>query len=202
MVDENRLNQQERTKRFYDLVWPHRAAVLRVARMLSRWSNDAEDLAQVTFMKAFAAVETCRDESGTRAWLLTILRHVHVDHLRSTKAEAAEVRLEELPSEAVASKTHETADVAATPVDLLNQFGDQQIIDALQELPEEIRWTLLLVDVEGLAHPKAAEILQVPVGTIKSRAHRGRAMLREALLPLAHDRRLVSRNVDLRQDEV
>jgi len=65
------------------------------------------------------------------------------------------------------------------------------MIDALQRLPEEIRWTLLLVDVEGVDQADAAELLDVPVGTIKSRAHRGRAMLRDRLAPLARERGLL-----------
>jgi RNA polymerase sigma-70 factor (ECF subfamily) len=78
------------------------------------------------------------------------------------------------------------------PERVLDEFSDRQVIDALQRLPEEIRLTLLLVDVEQLRHEDAADVLQVPVGTIKSRAHRGRAMLRAALLPLARELRLVS----------
>ena len=71
------------------------------------------------------------------------------------------------------------------PQELLERFSDQQIIDAMKQLPEEIRWTLLLIDVEGMQHHDAAEVLSVPVGTIKSRVHRGRAMLRRSLLPIA-----------------
>jgi RNA polymerase sigma-70 factor (ECF subfamily) len=79
----------------------------------------------------------------------------------------------------------------SNPESVLNAFSDQQVIDALRALPEEIRLTLLLVDVEGLDQRDAAGILDVPVGTIKSRAHRGRAMLRESLLPLARELRLI-----------
>jgi RNA polymerase sigma-70 factor (ECF subfamily) len=78
------------------------------------------------------------------------------------------------------------------PHALLQRFSDRHMIQALQCLPEEIRWTLLLVDVEGIDHAEAAAILGVPVGTVKSRAHRGRRMLREALLPLAKELRLIS----------
>ena len=67
----------------------------------------------------------------------------------------------------------------------------QASIDALKKLPEDIRWTLLLIDVEGMGQSDAAAILEVPVGTIKSRAHRGRAMLRELLTPLAKELRIV-----------
>ena len=65
------------------------------------------------------------------------------------------------------------------------------MIDALKSLPEEIRWTLLLVDVEGWDQQDAAGLLDVPVGTIKSRAHRGRLMMRDVLRPVARERRLV-----------
>jgi RNA polymerase sigma-70 factor (ECF subfamily) len=76
------------------------------------------------------------------------------------------------------------------PESLLELFSDPQMIDALRELPEEIRWTLLLVDVQELDHAQAAEILDVPVGTIKSRAHRGRAMLKSKLIDAAQRMKL------------
>src|SRR5258706_12514362 len=85
----------------------------------------------------------------------------------------------------------DAADFSERPSEVLNAFSDQQVIEALKALPEEIRLTLLLVDVEGVEHKDAAEILSVPVGTIKSRAHRGRSMLSTALLPLAKEMRLV-----------
>ncbi len=67
------------------------------------------------------------------------------------------------------------------PEALLEQFEDTQIVIALRSLPDAIRWTLLLVDVEGLGHQQAAEILGIPEGTVKSRAYRGRRMLCVAL---------------------
>ena len=89
------------------------------------------------------------------------------------------------------------ADLLLQPTDrdnpqaVLQGFGDAQIIEALKQLPEEIRWSLLLVDVEQLDQTEAARVLDVPVGTIKSRLHRGRAMLRAALSPLARQMRLI-----------
>ena len=81
--------------------------------------------------------------------------------------------------------------ICENPEEILNEISDQQIIDALRDFPVELRWTLLLVDVEGMDHEEAARLMGVPVGTVKSRAHRGRALLRKALLPLARQRRLV-----------
>ena len=78
-----------------------------------------------------------------------------------------------------------------SPRDVLESFSDEQVISALQGLPEEMRWTLLLLDVEGLEQADVAKTLEIPVGTVKSRAHRARAMLRTALTPLARERRLI-----------
>ena len=119
------------------------------------------------------------------------MRNCRIDGLRATASAAIEVSLEQLSSEPAGVEINAEEASLDSPQDVLNRFSDQQVIDALQQLPEEIRWTLLLVDVQGLDQRETAEILEVPVGTIKSRAHRGRAMLRETLLPVAKERRLL-----------
>lgn len=145
-------------------------------------------------------------ETNLKCWLLTILRNTWRDRLRASRSEAGLESLTEEPESAPTSGTV-SDDVRTDPQMLIETFSDQQIIDALKALPEEIRWTLLLVDVEGLGVQEAAEILQVPSGTIKSRAYRGRGMLRQTLLPLARERRLVTedakapKGVNLRLEE-
>ena len=189
-----RLNEAKATKQFYDLVWPQLPAVMRVAQILAGNAAEAEDLAQETMLKAFKAIDTFREGTDVKAWLMAILRNVRVDRLRATASSRGTVSLEAMQVEPGVEDRSEAPDADAawtSPEDVLNSFSDQQVIDALQKLPEEIRLTLLLVDVEGIKHEEAASVLGVPVGTIKSRTHRGRAMLREALLPLARDLRLV-----------
>jgi len=144
-------------------------------------------------VKAFRSIDSFQDGTDAKAWLMTILRNTRVDYLRSRASRHGETSLE--------SMTHEPAGVEDVSLDahsawenpqaLLQQFSDQHMIEALQGLPEEIRWTLLLVDVEGMDQADAAKVLEVPVGTVKSRAHRGRAMLRAKLLPLAKELRLI-----------
>lgn len=159
-------------------------------------------------MKAFRALQQ-GNVVGTqlKSWVLSILRNVWRDRLRSNRSEASLEALTEEPASGQVIAADDDAFRNAPQV-LLEAFGDQEIIDALQQLPEEIRWTLLLVDVEGIGVQEAAEVLQVPSGTIKSRAHRGRRMLRESLLPLARQRRLVAEGVtfsnrtDLRQEDL
>lgn len=184
------MDSDQATQRFYELVWPHRSDVLRVARFLSRDAWVADDLAQETLLKAYKALaQTDVVGMNLKSWLLAILRNTWKDRLRASHAETS---VESLTEEPESSPTTVETDFQADPQSLLEAFSDQQIIGGLMDLPEEIRWTLMLVDVEGLGVQEAAEILQVPGGTIKSRAHRGRGMLRQTLLPLARQRRLVS----------
>jgi len=188
------LANSEATQRFYDLVWPHRATILRVARIQTGNAAEADDLAQDTLLKAFKAIGSLREDTNLKAWLLTILRNTRTDRLRTVAGSAKHVSLDDLLAEP-ASPTPAGDDrelVWQNPEALLADFSDSQIIHALADVSEELRWTLLLVDVEGLDHSEASEVLGVPVGTVKSRVHRGRAVLRQVLLPLARDRRLVS----------
>jgi RNA polymerase sigma-70 factor (ECF subfamily) len=180
-------------KRFYALVWPFRADVLRTARMLTRHHAEADDLAQETLLKAFAAIDSFREGTDMRAWLMRILRNARIDKLRSKAREAGNVSLEAADIDPPAGEESGADDDGAwnEPQRVLEAFSDHQIIGALRELPEEIRFTLLLVDVQQLDQAEAASILDVPVGTIKSRAHRGRAMLREKLLPHARELKAV-----------
>ena len=177
---------KERTARFYELVWPHASAVLRVARMLTHSHADAEDLSQEAMLKSFKAIDSLHDPEDARPWLLAILRHCHIDRARRRKPTASYEGLEmDLPAPAEPEAVHGT-DAEA----LLESFSDEEMIGALRRVPSDIRWTLLLVDVEGLAAAEASRVLSVPAGTVKSRLHRGRGMLFELLRPHASRLRL------------
>jgi RNA polymerase sigma-70 factor, ECF subfamily len=186
---------EDPSERFYRLVWPQRAAVYRVARILLGEGPAADDLFQDAMLKAYRAIGSFREGTDVRAWLRTIVRNARVDRLRAERPHQLlsldDAAAAEVCGLADAREASEAAAQWEDPEALLAAFSDQQVIDALQQLPEEIRWTLLLVDVEQVDHADAAALLGVPVGTIKSRTSRGRAMLRLALLPVARDRRLI-----------
>jgi RNA polymerase sigma-70 factor (ECF subfamily) len=178
------------TERFYALVWPQLPLLVRVARALVRNESDADDLVQETMLKAHRSLESFRAGTNIKAWLVAIVRN---DRLRAGRRERANVSLDSLDDapESLAAVDAGSERDWENPEEILEAFSDAEVIDALGKLPEEIRWTLLLVDVEGMDHRDAAGALQVPVGTIKSRTHRGRVMLREMLAPVARDRRLI-----------
>lgn len=183
----------EASKRFHELVWPLRAGVLRAARIQTGNLAEAEDLAQDTLIKAFKAIASFQFGTDPKAWLLAILRNARIDWLRKNSNSKQNVSVDGLIDEPAAGVLQErlSEDAWADPAEMLSMFSDAQVIEALQTVSEDLRWTLLLVDVEELDHRDAAKILGVPIGTVKSRIHRGRAVLYRALLPLARDRRLV-----------
>ncbi len=176
------MNPEEAKRLFYRHVWPLRTLVLRTARYLTRDAAEAEDLAQETLLKAYRSIATFDVSTQATAWLTAILRNTRIDRARSNRRESGDVRFDSVAHNAQDSSDStpsvDLADVAA----LLDRLSDEQIVEAMRDLPDDIRWTLLLVNVEQLDHAQAAAIMGVPVGTVKSRAHRGRQMLRDKLL--------------------
>jgi len=176
------------SERFYALVWPHLQAVLRTARLICQDDTEAEDLTQETMLKAYRRIDCLRDDDRVRPWLMAILRNTHIDRTRVQKRH--ELSLDELewdPADVDHPDWKEPTDCWDDPDSAIDGFSDRKVIAALKLLPRDIRWTLLLVDVEGMQDGEAAAVLDIPVGTVKSRLHRGRHMLRATLYPLARD---------------
>lgn len=165
----------------------HLTAVYRTAVALCGRQDLAEDMVQSTMLKAFERFSSFTKGTNCKAWLLCILRHTWIDFLRRRRFESRQVPLEE--DLAAPGKAEETT--WSNAEDLLENFSDEQVIQALQRLPDEQRLTLFLVDVEGLSQDEVAAITEVAVGTVKSRASRGRAALKASLMSYAQDMHLL-----------
>ncbi len=180
---------EAQAERFRRLAWPLMPAVLRTAQCLTHRADEAEDLAQEAMVKAMRAIDSYQDGTDIKAWLLTILRRTHIDSIRATRHQPRPVSMEGHDWEdeqAGASGEHDPQ--WHDPEELMNRLEDEAVIDAMKQLPEDIRWALLLTDVEQLGQSEAAAVLDVPIGTIKSRTSRGRAMLRDRLYEIARHR--------------
>ena len=173
--------------------WPLLPSLLRVALLLTADPHRAEDLVQEAMMRAYRHIGSYRPGTNIKAWLMTILRRTHVDLYRRDRRSVAGVGFDPselegmLPAvESQAELRHGEAEPSAVDPDgLLDRFDDQTIEDALRRLPEAMRWVLLLLDVEQLGVAGTAAALELPEGTVKSRASRARARLREDLKSLA-----------------
>jgi RNA polymerase sigma-70 factor (ECF subfamily) len=174
----------ERQQRFEQTALPHLDSVYRAAVALCGRRDEAEDLTQATFVKALERFETYTPGTKCKAWLLQILRNTWIDQLRQKKVRGTTLPLDE--TRAVEEPEVEQT-VWSDAEDLLENFSDEQIIDALRSLPDDQRLTLFLVDVEQLSQQEVAAITGVAVGTVKSRTSRARTELKRRLTSHARE---------------
>jgi RNA polymerase sigma-70 factor (ECF subfamily) len=157
-----------RDERFEAEVLPHLRSLFAAAYRMTGNAHDAEDLVQETFLRAHRAFDRFEPGSNARAWLHTILSRARTDLYRRTMRRPETVELSgEGP--AVAPPQHALAS------------GHEDLERALRGLPETFREAVVLRDVQDLTYAEIAAALGIPVGTVMSRIHRGRALLREAL---------------------
>jgi len=176
---------------FEEIALPHLDSVYRAAVAVCGRSDDAEDLTQMTFVKALERFGTFQLGTNCKAWLLQIMRNTWIDRLRHRKRAGADVPIEE---DVPAPPAETGPTVWSDAEDLLENFSDEQVIAALKRLPEDQRLTLFLVDVEQLNQQEVADILDVAVGTVKSRTSRARNELRRHLLSYAKEMGFMGRH--------
>jgi RNA polymerase sigma-70 factor (ECF subfamily) len=157
-----------RDERFEAEAIPHLRALYGTAYRMTRNAHDAEDLVQETFLRAYRAFDRFAAGTNIRAWLYTILHRVRTDAFRRAARSPSTV---ELAGDGPA---------VSAPQDALAR-GGEDIERALAALPEAFRTAVILRDVEDFTYDEIAKILAVPIGTVMSRIHRGRALLRQAL---------------------
>jgi RNA polymerase sigma-70 factor (ECF subfamily) len=158
----------DRDERFEAEVLPFLRTLYGAAYRMTGNAYDAEDLVQETFLRAYRAFDRFRPGTNARAWLLTILQRVRTDAFRRRQRRPSTVEL--------------LGDGPATPPsqDALAS-GREDLERALQSLPGAFRDAVVLRDVQDLSYAEIAAALDIPVGTVMSRIHRGRALLRAAL---------------------
>jgi RNA polymerase sigma-70 factor (ECF subfamily) len=150
---------------------PHLNALFRVAMWFERNRDEAEDLVQETMQQALESFHRYQPGTNCRAWLMTILQHVRSNRLRS-KARSP------LVSDPDGHLAGTVPFVPPTP----DRLTDEEILAALRQIPAQFQEAILLSDVEELTYKEIAAALSVPIGTVMSRLHRGRALLRQELV--------------------
>ena len=163
---------------FADIALPHMNVVYRMALTLCGNVHQAEDLVQTTFVKALERFDSFQRGTNCKAWLCRIVRNLWIDQLRHKKVVGKELPVEE---ELLEESTRPNETNWSNAQDLLENFSDEQVIRALNQLPAEQRLTLFLIDVEQFSQEDVAGITEVAVGTVKSRTNRARMELKEKL---------------------
>src|SRR5258705_6160119 len=159
----------------------HLDALYRVALRLTANPSDADDLVQETMLKAYRAWDQYEKGTNAKAWLLTILRHAFINEYRRRTRHPATVDVDAIEPYAVFSEVHDEDPQGAFFVRIV----DDQLLRAIDQLPVVFRETLVLSDVEGMTYQEIAGILDIPVGTVKSRLFRARQLLQGKLYDYA-----------------
>jgi RNA polymerase sigma factor (sigma-70 family) len=164
---------QEKLCHFEDQVSPHLKSAYNVARWLTRNHEDAEDIVQEAFLRAFSAFENFRGEDA-KPWLLTIVRNTSMTWLKRNRDAGATIGFEE----ALEEPTERSPDPEES---LLISCDREQVRQALEQLPLDFREAVVLREMEGLSYKEISATIGVPLGTVMSRLSRGRDWLRRIL---------------------
>jgi RNA polymerase sigma-70 factor (ECF subfamily) len=177
--------QRSKDAQFAHEALPHLDDVARFARSLTRDESDAEDVVQETFLRAYRSWASYEPGTDCRRWLFTICRNAF---LRSRARQQRVVGIEDPGVEALAAAALSAAARQSGFGDLFTDVDlGPAIARALAKLPDAFRHAVELVDVHDQSYDAAAEILGVPIGTVRSRLFRGRRLLQEALMDHARD---------------
>ena len=166
------------------------------ALRLTRNTADAEDLVQEAYLRAYRGYESFSEGTNLRAWLFRILTNAHINRYRSKKRRVEETEFDDVEDFYLYRKLHDPGALGRSAEDeLMGLFGEGEVVAAVEALPEAYRVAVLLADVEGFAYKEIAEILDIPIGTVMSRLHRGRKALQKELYEFASARGLVERQI-------
>ena len=164
-------------------------ALYRTGLRMTRSEADAEDLVQETYIRAFRFRDQSTPGTNMKAWLFRILTNTFINAYRRKATQPQTTELDDVEESTLHRHMTKTgAEASPEPEQIvLDSMVDSEIREALEDLPEHFR-TVVLLDVEGFAYKEIAEMLEIPIGTVMSRLHRGRKFLQKRLYDLARER--------------
>nr|RZI34668.1 ECF RNA polymerase sigma factor SigR [Cryobacterium sp. SO1] len=161
------------------------------AMRMTRNPSDAQDLVQETFVKAFASFKQFEQGTNLKAWLYRILTNTFINTYRKKQREPYQGTIDDLEDWQLGGAESTTATSSrSAEAEAIDHLPDSAVKDALQSIPEDFRLAVYFADVEGFSYQEIAEIMKTPIGTVMSRLHRGRRLLRELLAGYAQERGL------------
>ncbi len=178
----------DKQQQFEQEALPHLDAVYRFALRLTGSPADAEDLVQETFLRAYRSWDHYTPGTAAKSWLFTICRNAFLRQ-RQQETRRTQVMQEAAPAETPLFMPAYQDDPEGS---FFRGLVDETVLQHINEIPEEFREVVLLSDLEGLAYAEIAKVLDVPLGTVKSRLFRGRKLLQKVLYDYAREAGVLS----------
>ena len=166
---------------------PHENALYNYALKISGNSDDAQDLVQETYYKAYRHFDKFQSGTNSKAWMFMILKNTFINDYRKSKREPYKLDYEQIQNfyENVKSDRSEENNLDK---EFYNDLFDDELTEAIDQLPTKMREVFLLCDLEGYSYEETAELVDCPIGTVRSRLHRARHMLQEILSDYAKEK--------------
>jgi RNA polymerase sigma-70 factor (ECF subfamily) len=174
----------EKIQVFEDIAIPYMSPMYRTALRLTRNEKDAEDLLQEAFLRAYKSFHQFQLGTNIKAWLFKILTNLHINRYQKQARRPNSVSYDDLEEFYLYNQLLQKDIFLNTnniEEELLNNLFDTEVKEAIEKLPWEFRITVLLADIEGFRYQEIADILNCPIGTVRSRLSRGRRLLEKYL---------------------
>jgi RNA polymerase sigma-70 factor (ECF subfamily) len=171
---------QPKHKNFETEMLPHMAALYNFALRMTGDPDDAKDLVQETYMKAYRFFDKYSQGTNAKAWLFRIMKNSYINRYRKESKEPDKIDYDEI-KDFYATVKDSAVDSNDLQEKIFGNLFEDEIAEALQELPEDFRTVVILCDIEGYTYEEIADFIEIPIGTVRSRLHRGRKMLRSML---------------------
>ena len=182
---DSKAKELNKRKAFEAEALPHMDALLRTALRMAKNQNDAEDLVQEAFVKAYRFWDKFESGSNCRAWLFRIMTNIFINDYRSKSRSPMSVNVDEIDDSFLYGQLAANAPVDNPERQMFAKIFDDDVKKAIEELPDDFRLVVVLSFLEGFSYQEIAEIADLQLGTVKSRLHRGRKLLQKALFEYA-----------------
>jgi RNA polymerase sigma-70 factor (ECF subfamily) len=181
----NRSEELEKRKSFEREALPHMDALYRTALRMTKNENDAEDLVQETFAKAYRFWDKFEKGTNARAWLFKIMTNIFINEYRSKSRAPVSVNVDDIDDNFLYGQLAATSPAEDPERQFFAKIFDDDVKKAIEELPDDFRMVVVLSFLEGFSYQEIAEICDLQLGTVKSRLHRGRKLLQKKLFDYA-----------------
>ena len=180
-VSKPRYSEEEKYRIFDKEFMPQIDSMYNFAYRLTNDEDDANDLLQDTYMKAFRFINSFQQGTNAKAWLFRILKNSFINDYRKKSKEPSKIDYQEVET---VYNSNEDAEVESTTdlrIEAVQDLIGDEVATALNSLPVDFRTVIILCDIEGFTYEEMAKILDIPIGTVRSRLHRARNLLKEKL---------------------